>query len=306
MLTSLVLAATVASGAAAPPAVSGPAPADTLRPFVTGVPGVLWLDVPLWESLASSRRCFDFRVRAPADVIPAVMVTSTGAGDARLLLAADAERRSCDDSWTAGKAELSLRNVGLAGVGVRMIVPGAVFPRSGAPASASLLLIANRQAPIVASFTLQADAPGDITRGAFWALGIIVPAVLTAVIGYVSIRKQKAIERYDEERTAFEKFKRDNHAALTVTFGAYLDALHAQDGPEFCGALERELTTRQALQAVPERHRRPIVKALACGNRDDALRLLSKAFPEWKSKLEGLLTPWPSAVGNENGGSRGR
>jgi hypothetical protein len=48
------------------------------------------------------------------------------------------------------------------------------------------------------------------------------------------------------------------------------------------------------------------VKALACGNRDDALRLLSKAFPEWKSKLEGLLTPWPSAVGNENGGSRGR
>jgi hypothetical protein len=138
----------------------------------------------------------------------------------------------------------------------------------------------NPATEIPVTLRLQATAPP--IQSALWFVGILVPALLTAIIGLWAYRFQKRLDAKETETASLEQFKRDKEADVkSFLTGVYKNSVPLSD-EDYRETLEHEFSELRIVYAFPQKARERLLAALKKADRLAVARELAQVFPEHK------------------------
>lgn len=121
--------------------------------------------------------------------------------------------------------------------------------------------------------------------GFAWFFGLLVPAAITALVGYLATLASKpAFQRLDE-RIRFEKFKWEKTEDITAFFTSVYPRVKAESDEIFAVEINNDLRDRGILNFIPGPRRAELERALKDQDREVIDTLLKRLFPRYKGSI---------------------
>ncbi len=210
--------------------------------------------------------CIDFSIRATGAVPPEVQITTKGIGGATLLDLTK-PHGTCSESAIPGSSVVTIAKAATTDHWLRLAVRERAFPELAQGAKGGLVFLATPdRPPLEVELTLRRQGFPAAFEAPLWFLGIGVPALLTAWVGFIFTRWQKDREtnqQYEGELAAFRKSEADK---LRGFFGSHYHNIILVVEPGQADNMRKELFDRGIIKALP---RNTAARVLVAINRAD-------------------------------------
>jgi hypothetical protein len=257
--------------------------AATQTALVVGTPAVLRLGWGWpWQS---DPVCADFWVQSDIDQpLPEVLVTSTGLGNATF--APMTGPLACTTTDPSETQLLRLTNVDRQGVHIRLKVMHSAFLDGVGGVDGRLRVYVPPQAPLDVPMRLESTYPsfGTVVTAMAWFLGIAIPILLTAGVGFVIQNARNSLDERRAQESAFKTYVTEHHGDLDNVFNKYLTNLATEDAKLFSSELKSKLM-EFGLDQVPRGKRAVLEAALDAADRHRIKRELVKIYPHWRRQI---------------------
>jgi len=183
-----------------------------------GLPSVWERPKSLWDVIGAGRpvECIDFSIRATGAVPPEVQITTTGIGGATLLDLTK-PHGTCSESAIPGSSVVTIAKAATTDHWLRLAVRERAFPELAQGAKGGLVFLATPdRPPLEVELTLRRQGFPAAFEAPLWFLGIGVPALLTAWVGFIFTRWQKDRETNSSTRASWLHFGK----AKPISFAA--------------------------------------------------------------------------------------
>jgi hypothetical protein len=247
---------------------------------VSGNPAALHLKPPLNLAILSpfsrqSEVCATFTVSARKDMVPEVVVTSTGLGRAMLFDPAKPGNRLA--TW-------KLNNVTPAGSTLCLCISSDLVPNTGDSIDGKILVLASDRKPVEVPIKLDRPSSDPPSSALLWFLALIVPALLTYWIARLTAYRTER----NKQVGRFVKYRDLAYLDLRDFFRTHYATLHKDntDDQQFAIELEKALREQRIWSRIPDQERAELTRRLRLTRRKETRILLARQFPDWKQEIE--------------------
>jgi hypothetical protein len=173
-----------------------------------------------------------------------------------------------------------------------MRFPPDLITNSGDSVEGKILVVSPQKKNLEVPIKVQAPSWSPFFTAMLWAVGVIVPAIVTLLLGYQGSKLFARWQTRDTELAKLRTFITERYPLLGDLFTVHLATVMANADPDFPERMRVALTQHQVLDAIPDRERKEISSAIARCQRESIKQKLAELFPDWGEAIAGRpITP---------------
>lgn len=271
-------------------------PANTKIPpplIVSGGTTVLYTPrqfVVDWFSSSEEYVCTDIRLN-PSVTARDVSISTIGLGKVILKEVNPSATLDCKKTISG---EIGMWNLGEVSEPKRVLLKiGPVnLPGTGKARKGHVIVRASNMESVKIPIQVERSPQGNFLTAATWFFGVLIPALLTALLGYLAKlaldkRGAKDQQRKDEQMQLelLIKFRQDNQSLLDDVFNQYYPTVFKQGDKVFAQKLQDYFIRIDILNELPARDAMMLRKRFNEANREEIIKELVRLLPEWSQKI---------------------
>lgn len=235
-----------------------------------------------------------FQIRATTKDVANVVITSSGLGNAVFMKDGSPETNapvrqfalSCPEPSWAGTPSLVLPELKMGQeVKIRMRFPCDLVNDPGDSLEGKILVIAPQQKMLEVPVKVQSSSVSTAYTALLAFVGIMVPALVGALVGYLFLKLQTNWSEQRTHWTTLRKFILDNPVEMQNFFIDYYKVAAAKDDHEFAKNLHDRFVAKQWVETIPPREWRRLERAFSDCDRKEIDKRLAKLFPGYKRHI---------------------